>query len=99
MTISTTTFNVVNTGTNPNDGTGDGFRDAFIKLNGNFSNINSVGVTVANLSITGNAAFENTYVPSSNSSTGSAGQVAWDSGYVYICVAANTWKRASLSTW
>ena len=37
--------------------------------------------------------------PSTASSAGTAGQVAYDSGYIYICVATNTWKRAALSTW
>ena len=37
--------------------------------------------------------------PATASSTGSAGDIRYDSGYVYICVATNTWKRASLTTW
>jgi len=40
-----------------------------------------------------------TSAPSTASSTGVAGQIAYDSGHVYICVATNTWKRATLSTW
>jgi len=39
------------------------------------------------------------YTPSSATSTGAAGQITWDSNYVYVCTAANTWRRASLSTW
>lgn len=37
--------------------------------------------------------------PLSAGATGTAGQIAFDSSYVYICVASNTWKRAALSTW
>ena len=37
--------------------------------------------------------------PSTASSTGSAGDIRYDSGYVYICVATDTWKRAALTTW
>lgn len=37
--------------------------------------------------------------PASATATGTAGQVAWDANYVYVCVATNTWKRAALSTW
>ena len=37
--------------------------------------------------------------PSSNTDTGTAGDIAWDSNYVYICTATNTWKRLALSTW
>lgn len=37
--------------------------------------------------------------PATTSSTGTAGQIAYDSGYIYICTASNTWKRAALATW
>ena len=37
--------------------------------------------------------------PATSSSAGVKGQFAFDSSYVYICVANNTWKRAALSTW
>jgi hypothetical protein len=38
-------------------------------------------------------------VPASASATGTAGQIAYDSGYLYVCVAANTWLRAPIATW
>ena len=34
-------------------------------------------------------------VPTSSSSTGAKGQVAYDSNFIYICVAQNTWIRAN----
>jgi len=37
--------------------------------------------------------------PAANNSTGTAGTIAWDSDYIYVCVATDTWKRANLSTW
>lgn len=37
--------------------------------------------------------------PASASATGLTGEIAWDSGYVYVCVATNTWKRAAIATW
>jgi hypothetical protein len=37
--------------------------------------------------------------PSSASDTGTAGEVRWASGFVYICVATNTWQRCSIATW
>ena len=37
--------------------------------------------------------------PSSASDTGNAGDICWDSNYIYVCVATDTWKRAALSTW
>lgn len=37
--------------------------------------------------------------PSSASDTGIAGAIAYDSDYLYVCIATNTWKRTALSTW
>lgn len=37
--------------------------------------------------------------PSSASDTGDAGDICWDSSYIYVCVATNTWKRTAISTW
>ena len=37
--------------------------------------------------------------PLTASSAGTLGQIAYDSSYVYICVATNTWKRSNLTTW
>ena len=31
--------------------------------------------------------------------TGTVGEICWDSSYVYVCVATNTWKRTLLLTW
>lgn len=40
-----------------------------------------------------------TSAPSTATSLGVAGQMAYDANYFYVCVASNTWKRAPLSTW
>ena len=40
-----------------------------------------------------------TLVPASASATGSEGQIAWDSSYIYVCTATNTWKRVAIATW
>jgi hypothetical protein len=37
--------------------------------------------------------------PASAGATGTAGQIAYASGYLYVCVATDTWQRAALSTW
>jgi len=56
MTINTTAvFANVFTGTVPNDGTGDSLLDAFVKVNGNFANISSLGLAAGNISVTGSA--------------------------------------------
>lgn len=38
-------------------------------------------------------------VPATASDTGVAGEIAWDSTYIYICIATNTWKRCLIETW
>lgn len=40
-----------------------------------------------------------TSVPSTPTSAGTAGQVAFDTLFIYVCVATNTWKRASWLVW
>lgn len=37
--------------------------------------------------------------PATATSTGLVGSIAWDANYIYVCTAANTWKRASILTW
>jgi len=44
-------------------------------------------------------AVQNSKTPSSASDTGQAGQICWDTDYLYVCVASNTWKRIALSSW
>jgi hypothetical protein len=41
----------------------------------------------------------NSFTPATSSSVGVAGQIAWDSSYVYVCTATNTWKRAGIASW
>lgn len=40
-----------------------------------------------------------TSTPASSSATGTAGTIAWDASYIYICTATNTWKRVAIATW
>jgi hypothetical protein len=37
--------------------------------------------------------------PANSTANGFAGQISFDSSYVYVCVANNTWKRADLTSW
>jgi hypothetical protein len=36
---------------------------------------------------------------STATTTGAVGEICWDSSYIYVCVATNTWKRTSIATW
>ena len=40
-----------------------------------------------------------TKTPASAAATGTTGQIAWDSDYIYVCVATDTWVRSALATW
>jgi hypothetical protein len=46
------------------------------------------------VSITSNLTINSVFT----TSAGSAGEICWDASYIYVCTAANTWKRAALST-
>ncbi|MBP6855372.1 MAG: hypothetical protein KBC26_00090 [Candidatus Pacebacteria bacterium] len=37
--------------------------------------------------------------PASTTTACTAGTIVWDSSYVYVCVATNSWKRSAISTW
>lgn len=49
--------------------------------------------------IADNRAFKLVSVPASASASGTAGNMAIDSSYLYICVATDTWKRVAIATW
>lgn len=57
-----------------------------------------------NVSISGNLTVSGQVVsgaktPASATDTGVTGTVCWDTNYIYVCVATNTWKRVAISTW
>lgn len=37
--------------------------------------------------------------PASSSAPGTAGQVQFDTGFAYFCVATDTWLRVAIATW
>jgi hypothetical protein len=55
------------------------------------------GVSVTGVTDTDQLRVTTPTVPSSASDTGTAGDIAWDSGYIYVCTATNTWKRVALN--
>jgi hypothetical protein len=48
--------------------------------------------------LSANIVLSNT-VPLTISSSGIAGTIRYDSDYIYICIANNTWKRSTLAPW
>lgn len=62
--------------------------------------IGQVTAPTAPLDINGNTIrLRTAKTPASASDTGNQGDIAWDTDYMYVCVATNTWKRTPLSTW
>ncbi len=58
----------------------------------------------ATQTITGNKTFSGQLIlppgtPASASASGTAGQIVWDSSYIYICTSTNTWKRVGIAAW
>jgi hypothetical protein len=80
---------------------------------GTLGNLNVTGnLTTANISASGyyfadgnaityggNLRISNVYVPVSNNSIGTAGQISYDNSYFYVCINTNTWRRANLAIW
>jgi len=94
-------------------GLGNVSNDAQLKITSNLSDLNNTATARTNLGLgnsavldTGTtsgtvAAGDHTHLvsaPASATSTGTAGQMAYDSEYWYVCVATDTWKRVQLST-
>lgn len=40
-----------------------------------------------------------TKTPASASDSGYAGEICWDSNFLYLCIATDTWRRIAHSTW
>lgn len=37
--------------------------------------------------------------PATTTSTGTLGEIRYTSGFIYVCIATNTWRRTALTTW
>ena len=51
------------------------------------------GLTTATLAVT------RSHTPTASTEACTAGQMAWDTNFIYVCVSANSWKRTALSSW
>ena len=50
------------------------------------------GITVAGLKVA-------TKTPSAADDTGTVGEICWDADFLYVCIATDTWTRATIATW
>lgn len=37
--------------------------------------------------------------PATAGATGNTGDICWDTSYIYVCIATNSWKRVAIATW
>ena len=37
--------------------------------------------------------------PASAAATGTVGTIAWDTNYIYVCTATDTWERVAIASW
>jgi hypothetical protein len=53
-----------------------------------------------NFGVTGNTInIPNTRTPASAAAPGTKGDICWDTSYIYVCVATDTWERVAIATW
>ena len=66
----------------------------------NAANITAGNISATQITTTGNISVGNilSSLPQTKASnaTGTTGQICWDSNYIYVCTATDTWKRAGL---
>lgn len=78
---------------------GSGTEDSFLCNQGGNLGIGTISPT-QQLDIAGSSMrLRNSNTPASASDTGDQGEICWDSSYLYICTATDTWKRVAISTW
>jgi nitrogen fixation/metabolism regulation signal transduction histidine kinase len=73
-----------------------GFRDNFSNIK---NNLNTAKNEITAIQDTLDSTPIYTNVPASSTATGIVGQIAFDTTHLYVCIATNTWVRATLATW
>ena len=78
--------------------TGSTVSDSGGNLNWNGTNLLTVGGTItATGNVTVGGILSSPLQTKVANATGSVGQICWDSNYIYVCTATNTWKRTALT--
>jgi hypothetical protein len=97
------TANIITASLNGNASTATILETARTIAGVSFDGSANINIPYANLTGTPTAftadRLANTTPPASSTATGTAGEVRYDSNYIYVCVATNTWKRVAISTW
>ena len=64
------------------------------------NNAKKLETTTSGITVSGsNLNISTSDAPASATATGTTGDIRWGTDYIYVCVATNTWKRASITTW
>jgi len=74
-------------------GSSSAIDSALLKGN-NLSDLTDAATARTNLGVVSKGS-----TPSSASGTGTTGQIASDTNYIYVCIATDTWKRVAIATW
>jgi hypothetical protein len=75
-----------------------GFTDRVVVIANASSTANVMTMTLQNFANSMKTLVVSNTAPANSSSAGISGQLAFDSSHLYVCIASNTWVRASLST-
>jgi hypothetical protein len=66
----------------------------------NVTDLDVTDLDVTDLDVNANSlTIAQSKTPASASASGTQGEIAWDSSYIYVCIADNVWKRVAISTW
>lgn len=77
---------------------GDGNTDLCPQAGNVSIKLNDVGTAALDINSNTIRLRSNRTITNSND-TGNQGDICWDSNYIYVCVATNTWKRVAIATW
>jgi len=73
--------------------------DSGIAQGGNVIWNDGLVIDLTNGNVTTDVLMVGSNPPATALAAGTAGTITYDASYIYVCIAANTWKRAALSTW
>jgi hypothetical protein len=81
------------------DAIGDGSNSTVLN-NSSTTSTRIAGTATSVLRVDGDTVrIVNDRTPATAGAAGNEGDICWDANYIYVCVAANTWKRVAIATW
>ncbi len=72
---------------------------ATLSANGTALSVTNNAQISGNLTVGAQLLVTASVTPANASAACSTGRMVWDASYVYVCISANTWKRAPIATW